>query len=224
MHLTRAREIEREVVRTPIVFLPFDLLRLNGHDLTGLPLRQRRELLEQVASDLDAPVRVPPVFDDLDAALAAAREYGLEGIVAKDPSSRYRAGLRSASWLKLKNTHTQEVVLVGIRPGKGNREGTIGSLLLAVPDGPALRYVGRVGTGFTDRMLRDLTARLDPLRTDATTVEGVPAADASDAEWVRPELVGEVEFADWSPSGSLRHSRWRGLRPDKSPGEVRRES
>lgn len=224
MHLTRGREIEREVIRTPIVFLPFDLLRLNGHDLTAMPLRQRRELLEQVASDLDAPVQVPPVFDDLDAALAAAREYGLEGIVAKDPASRYRAGQRSASWLKLKNTRTQEAVIIGIRPGKGNREGTIGSLLLAVPEGPALRYVGRVGTGFTDRMLRDLATRLDPLRTDSTPAEGVPAADAADAEWVQPRLVGEVEFADWSPGGSLRHSRWRGLRPDKSPDEVRRES
>lgn len=224
MHLTRAREIEREVIRIPIVFLPFDLLYLNGHDLTGLPLRQRRELLEQVVGDLDAPVRVPPVFDDLDAALAASHEYGLEGIVAKDPASRYREGQRSASWLKLKNTRTQEVVIIGIRPGKGNREGTIGSLLLAVPDGPALRYVGRVGTGFTDRMLRDLTARLDTLRTPHTEVEGIPAADASDASWVRPELVGEVEFADWTPGGILRHSRWRGLRPDKTPEDVRRES
>ena len=224
MHLTRAREIEREVVRTPIVYLPFDLLHLNGHDLTGLPLRQRRELLEQVVDGLDAPVRLPPVFDDLDAALSAGREYGLEGIVAKDPASRYRAGIRSASWLKLKNTRTQEAVIIGIRPGKGNREGSIGSLLLAVPDGPALRYVGRVGTGFTDRMLRDLTTRLEPLRTDRTDVEGVPPADAADALWVRPELVGEVEFADWTPGGILRHSRWRGLRPDKTPDEVRRES
>ncbi|OJU41417.1 MAG: ATP-dependent DNA ligase [Microbacterium sp. 69-10] len=225
MHLTRGREIEREVVRTPVVYLLFDLMRLDGHDLTRMPLRQRRKLLEQLASDLDAPVQVPPVFDDLDAAMEMSGRYGLEGVVAKDPESAYRPGARSTSWLKLKHTRTQEVVVVGIRPGQGNRRDGIGSLLLAVPDDDgALRYVGRVGTGFTDRMLSDLNARLDPLRTSTPGLDGVPAPDASDAEWVRPELVGEVEFANWSPSGILRHSRWRGLRPDKSPEEVRRES
>ncbi|UNK71981.1 ATP-dependent DNA ligase [Microbacterium sp. H1-D42] len=221
MHLTKAREIEREVVRTPIVFLLFDLLRLDGHDLTGLPLRQRRELLEQLASDLDAPVQVPPVFDDLDTALALSREYGLEGVVAKDPASAYQPGIRSGSWLKLKNTRMQEVVIVGIRPGQGNRTGVIGSLLLAVPgDDGALRYVGRVGTGFTDRMLRDLDRLLQPLRVDAPPLHGVPAADSSDALWVRAEVVGEVEFANWSPGGILRHARWRGLRSDKSVEDV----
>ncbi len=225
MHLTRGREIEREVVRTPVVYLLFDLMRLDGHDLTRMPLRQRRELLEQLASDLDAPVQVPPVFDDLDAAMEMSGRYGLEGVVAKDPGSPYRSGTRSSSWLKLKHTRTQEVVVVGVRPGQGNRREGIGSLLLAVPDDDgALRYVGRVGTGFTDRMLSDLRARLEPLRTGSPGLDGVPAPDASDAEWVRPELVGEVEFANWSPSGILRHSRWRGLRPDKSPEEVRRES
>jgi bifunctional non-homologous end joining protein LigD len=226
MHLTKGREIEREVVRTPIVYMLFDLLRLDGHDLTGMPLHRRRELLEQLAADLDAPVQVPPVFDDLEAALDASREFGLEGVVAKDPASRYRPGRRSGAWLKLKQTHTQEVVIVGIRPGQGNRRSGIGSLLLAVPSDKApagLRYVGRVGTGFTDRMLRDLAAQLERLRVQTAPLE-VPSPDASDALWVRPELVGEVEFANWSPGGILRHSRWRGLRPDKSPDEVRVES
>ncbi|KQZ22310.1 non-homologous end-joining DNA ligase [Microbacterium sp. Root553] len=224
MHLTRPREIEREVVRTPIVFMVFDLLRLNGHDLSAMPLSQRRTLLDDVIADLDAPVQVPPVFDDVDAALAASAEFGLEGVVVKDPASRYRPGQRSPAWLKLKHTRTQEVVIVGIRPGKGDREGTFGSLLLAVPDAGDLRYVGRVGTGFSDRMLRDLLARLTPLRIDAAPLDGVPALDASDALWVEPDVVGEVEFANWTPDGVLRHSRWRGLRPDKSPAEVVVES
>ncbi|KQR36914.1 non-homologous end-joining DNA ligase [Microbacterium sp. Leaf159] len=224
MHLTRPREIEREVVRTPIVYMVFDLLRLDGHDLSSMPLSQRRTLLEEVVSDLEAPVQVPPVFDDVDAALAASDEFGLEGVVVKDPASRYRAGQRSPAWLKLKLTRMQEVVIVGIRPGKGDREGTFGSLLLAVPDSGRLRYVGRVGTGFTDRMLRDLLARLAPLRVESAPLGGVPALDASDALWVEPELVGEVEFANWTPDGVLRHSRWRGLRPDKSPDEVVVES
>ena len=224
MHLTRPREIEREVVRTPIVYMVFDLLRLDGHDLSSMPLSQRRTLLEEVVSDLEAPMQVPPVFDDVDAALAASDEFGLEGVVVKDPASRYRAGQRSPAWLKLKLTRMQEVVIVGIRPGKGDREGTFGSLLLAVPDSGRLRYVGRVGTGFTDRMLRDLLARLAPLRVESAPLGGVPALDASDALWVEPELVGEVEFANWTPDGVLRHSRWRGLRPDKSPDEVVVES
>lgn len=224
MHLTRAREVEREVVRTPIVYLVFDLLRLDGHDLMSMPLSRRRTLLEEVAADLDAPIRVPPVFDDVDAALAASDEFGLEGVVVKDPASRYRAGQRSPAWLKLKHTRMQEAVIVGIRPGRGDRESTFGSLLLAVPDAGRLRYVGRVGTGFTERTLRDLLTRLAPLRMDEAQLDGVPALDASDALWVRPDLVGEVEFANWTPDGVLRHARWRGLRPDKSPDEVVVES
>lgn len=226
MHLTRPREIEREVVRTPIVYMLFDLLRLDGHDLTDMPLRQRRTLLQDLAEGLDAPVQIPPVFDDVDDALAASREFGLEGVVAKDPASRYRAGQRSPSWLKLKHTLMQEAVIVGIRPGRGDRESTLGSLLLAVPDsaGGPLRYVGRVGTGFTERTLRDLLSRLVPLRVSSAPLAGVPALDASDALWVRPELVGEVEFANWTPDGVLRHARWRGLRLDKTPGEIVRES
>lgn len=226
MHLTRAREIEREVVRTPIVYMLFDLLRLDGHDLTGIPLHQRRTLLDDLIADLDAPVQVPPVFDDVDDALAASDDFGLEGVVVKDRDSRYRPGTRSPSWLKLKHTRMQEAVIVGIRPGKGDRERTLGSLLLAVHDSPGspLRYVGRVGTGFTERILRDLLDLLEPLRTKTAPLDGVPAPDASDALWVRPEVVGEVEFANWTPDGVLRHARWRGLRPDKSPDEVVRES
>ena len=223
MHLTRPREIEREVVRTPIVYMLFDLLRLDGHDLTSMPLRQRRTLLEDLVDDLEAPIQVPPVFDDVDAALTASEQFGLEGVVAKDPGSRYRPGLRSPAWLKLKHTRMQEAVIVGIRPGKGDRESTLGSLLLAVPDpeaGCELRYVGRVGTGFTERILRDLLDRLEPLRVPSAPLDGVPVPDASDALWVRPELVGEVEFANWTPDGVLRHARWRGLRPDKTPDEI----
>ncbi len=222
MHLTKAREIEREVIRTPIVYYLFDLLRLDGHDLTGLPLRDRRALLETLAEGSDAPIVVPPVFEDLDAALETSRAFALEGVVAKESGSAYRPGVRSGSWLKLKHTRTQEAVIVGIRPGKGDREGGIGSLLLGIPDAEAgaLRYVGRVGSGFSERTLRDLSARLEPLRTKAAEVAGVPAADARDALWVEPVLVGEVEFANWTPDGILRHARWRGLRPDKTSEEI----
>lgn len=222
MHLTKAREIEREVIRTPIAYYLFDLLRLDGHDLTGLPLRDRRALLETLAEDSDAPIIVPPVFDDLDAALETSRAFALEGVVAKESGSTYRPGIRSGSWLKIKHTRTQEVVIAGIRPGKGDREGSIGSLLLGIPDAGdgKLRYIGRVGTGFSERILHDLSARLEPLRSTSTPLTGVPSADARDALWVQPILVGEVEFANWTPDGILRHARWRGLRGDKSIEEI----
>jgi len=224
MHLTKGREIEREVVRTPVAYHLFDLLRLDGHDLTGMPLRDRRALLETLGGSADHPVLVPPVFDDVDAAMRTSRELELEGIVVKASGSKYRSGIRSGDWLKIKHTRTQEVAIAGIRPGKGNRAGTFGSLLLGVPDADgALRYVGRVGSGFDDRTLRDLLARLTPLRTGENPLEGVPDADARDALWVRPELVGEVEFAGWTSDGSLRHARWRGLRPDKDVADIVRE-
>ncbi|WP_194422013.1 ATP-dependent DNA ligase [Microbacterium abyssi] len=224
MHLTKAREIEREVVRTPIAYHLFDLLRLDGNDLTGIPLRDRRALLETLGESADRPVIVPPVFDDLDAAMQISRELELEGIVVKGSGSRYRPGTRSGDWLKIKHTRTQEVAIAGIRPGKGNRAGTFGSLLLGVPDADGrLRYVGRVGSGFDDRMLRDLLGRLEPLRTDENPLGDVAPPDARDAQWVRPELVGEVEFSEWTSDGALRHPRWRGLRPDKEVADIRRE-
>ncbi|WP_417510666.1 ATP-dependent DNA ligase [Microbacterium sp.] len=224
MHLTKAREIEREVVRTPIAYYLFDLMRLDGHDLTGVPLRNRRALLETLAESAEGPIIVPPVFDDLDAAMQTSRELELEGVVVKASGSKYHPGIRSGDWLKLKHTRMQEVAIAGIRPGNGNRAGTFGSLLLGVPETDGtLRYVGRVGSGFDDRMLRDLLTRLTPLRTDQNPLEGVPAPDARDALWVRPELVGEVEFAGWTSEGSLRHARWRGLRPDKNVADIVKE-
>src|SRR5690606_29052988 len=124
---------EREVVRTPIAYYLFDLMRLDGHDLTGVPLRDRRSLLETLAESAEGPILVPPVFEDLDAAMQTSRELELEGVVVKASGSKYRAGIRSGEWLKLKHTRMQEVAIAGIRPGNGNRAGTFGSLLLGVP-------------------------------------------------------------------------------------------
>ncbi|MER7797625.1 ATP-dependent DNA ligase [Microbacterium sp. NPDC096154] len=222
MHLTKQGEIAAETRRTPARLYLFDALAADGADLTRRPLAERREVLERIARAAGAAIDVPPVFDDIDVALAIAREHDLEGVVAKDPDSLYRAG-RSDRWMKLKLTRTQEVVIAGIRPGRGGREGTIGSLLLGVPDEDGFRYVGRVGTGFSERALRRLWDQLEPLRTDENPLHGVPRPDTRDALWVRPELVGEVEFAEWTPGGNLRQPRWRGLRADKSPADVVRE-
>lgn len=223
MNLERAADIAREARRTPVQYYLFDVLAHDGDDLADLPLHDRRDVLEAVAAASIGSVVVPPVFDDVDAALETSARLRLEGIVVKDPRSRYLRGSRSESWLKVKNTATQEVVIAGIRPGKGGRSSTFGSLLLGIPGGDGLRYAGRVGSGFSDATLAALMKRLLPLRTDENPLVGVPPLDARDALWVRPELVGEVEYGEFTPGGILRHPRWRGLRPDKSPADVRRE-
>ena len=223
MNLERAGDIAREARRTPVRYYLFDILAHDGDDLADLPLRERRDVLESVAAASADPIAVPPVFDDVDSALETSDRLRLEGIVVKDPGSRYLRGGRSDAWLKVKLTRTQEVVIAGIRPGKGGRSTTFGSLLLGIPDEGGLRYAGRVGTGFSDSTLKALMTTLLPLRTDENPLVGVPPLDARDALWVRPELVGEVEYGEFTPGGILRHPRWRGLRPDKAPSEVRRE-
>ncbi|MFL0412131.1 ATP-dependent DNA ligase [Microbacterium paludicola] len=223
MHLTKSAEITAETRRTPARLYLFDVLAADGEDLTGRPLSERRDVLERIAADAGAAIDVPPVFPDIDVALDLAREHDLEGVMAKDPDARYRPG-RSDRWLKLKITRTQEAVIAGIRPGKGGRSGSIGSLLLGIPDDDGLRYVGRVGTGFSERALGRLWDQLEPLRVTESPLHGVPPLDARDVLWVRPELVGEVEFTEWTPGGSMRHPRWRGLRPDKDARDVVLES
>lgn len=223
MNLERAGDIAREARRTPVRYYLFDVLSHDGDDLVDLPLRERRDVLEAIAEASVDAIGVPPVFDDVDAALDTSTQLRLEGIVVKDPSSRYRRGERSEAWLKVKITRTQEVVIAGIRPGKGARSGTFGSLLLGIPGPEGLQYAGRVGTGFSDSTLAALMKRLLPLRTDENPLTGVPPLDARDALWVEPTLVGEVEYGEFTPGGILRHPRWRGLRPDKSPRDVRRE-
>ncbi|MFS0867174.1 ATP-dependent DNA ligase [Microbacterium sp. 179-B 1A2 NHS] len=220
MHLTKPREIAREAERIPVTFMLFDVIEVDGKDAAPLPLSQRRELLDAIAADTIPAIVVPPVAGDVDDALATARQLGLEGVVVKDPSSAYRRGVRSEQWLKVKLTLMQDVVIGGIRPGKGGRNGEIGSLLMGVPTEDGLHYIGRVGSGFSGATLSRLAAALEPLRTDENPFVDIGRVEASDARWVRPELVGEVEFAEVTSGGTLRHARWRGLRSDMSPGDV----
>jgi len=156
--------------------------------------------------------------------MGAARDQRLEGVVAKRIDSTYQPGRRSRDWVKVKIMRTQEVVVVGWAPGKGRRGGTIGALLLALPGPDGLRYAGRVGTGFTDAALAELAAQLAPLgRTSSPLADAVPRAQAVDAHWVEPRLVGEVAFTQWTTDDRLRHPSWRGLRPDKDATDVVRE-
>ncbi|MEU4446433.1 non-homologous end-joining DNA ligase [Actinosynnema sp. NPDC050801] len=222
MHV--ARPGDDLLARVPVVYYAFDLVHLDGRSLLGVPYSERRAELAALGLGDLAEVRVPPSFTDVDGrdVLAVAADYGLEGVVAKRVTSRYEPGRRSAGWVKAPLVRTQEVLIGGWRPGDGRRAGTIGSLLLGVPSDAGLRYVGKVGTGFTHSTLLDLQERLRPLaRTASPFVGPVPAEHARRAHWVRPELVGEVEYRTWTTDGRLRHSSWRGLRPDKDPDDVR---
>lgn len=214
--------------RTPVSYLAFDLLYAGGRSLLKVPYDERRGLLEEVDFDrAGARAACPPAFEgDGAAAMAASEAQGLEGVVAKKRDSSYEPGRRSASWVKAKHVRMQEVVVGGWRPGEGRRHGGFGSLLLGVPDDAGrLVYAGHVGTGFTDQVLDELFARLQKLATSrAPFADEVPRAHAKDAHWVRPVLVGEVAFTEWTKDGRLRHPVWRGLRPDKTPGDVLRES
>jgi bifunctional non-homologous end joining protein LigD len=213
---------------TPVHYYVFDMLELDGKDTTRLPYRQRRELLTDLFGLIEDaeehPVLVlPPSFTDISGTelLDTARAHRLEGVIGKLVESRYEPGRRSRSWIKTPLVDTQEVVIGGWRAGGGRRAGTIGSLLLGAQSPTGLRYLGHVGTGFTDAMLHDLSTRLTPLaRPDSPFDAPIPKEHARDAHWVQPELVGEVEYRQLTNDGLLRHSSWRGLRPDRDPDEI----
>lgn len=226
-NLTKAGDVAAARAKVGVELMLFDALSVRGRSLVRRTYDERREILEDLV-DGSGTVHVPPAFDgDLAGAVATSRQLGLEGVVAKRRTSTYTAGRRSRSWIKVKHSHTQEVVVIGWRPGHGDRSHLVGSLLLAVPDDEGLRYVGRVGSGFTEKDRRDLVTRLGRIERVTNPALDVPAADASDARWVTPHLVGEVDYADWTSApegdGKLRHAVWRGWRPDKSPEDVRRE-
>lgn len=202
----------------------FDILYLNGTSLVGTPWSSRRELLDELAPAFRGSryVEIPPLLPGPgSAAVAYSREHDFEGVVAKRRSSTYQQGRRATSWLKHKNWSDIEVVIGGYRPGRGNRSDTIGSLILGLPEETGLRYVGRVGTGFTEAQLKALAEELHPLEiTRSPFVEALDRPVASTAVWVLPKLVGEVRFMDWTSTGHLRHPSWRGIRRDKLPGDL----
>ena len=223
MNLSREGDVEKARKKTKVVFMAFDLLELDGESFVGKTYDERRQLLEKhVKSRGEA--QVPPAFDgDERAALQASRELRLEGVMAKKRDSTYLPGKRSRAWLKLKHHKSQEVVVGGWREGKGSRANRIGALLLGIPGANGLEYVGKVGTGFGDKELERMLARFARLERATSPLEGVPSIEAKGAHWIRPSLVGEVEFAEWTSTGRLRHPSWRGWRTDKKPSEVRPE-
>jgi len=211
---------------TPIVYEVFDLLELEGEPLVDLPLRDRRARLEALLDSRNRTVRLSEEFEDGRALYEAAREQGLEGIVAKRLDCPYRQGRRTREWLKIKTHGRQEFVIAGYTKGQGRRSGRFGSLVLGVWRGDELSYVGNVGTGFTDKDIDELLARLRSLEqreAPFAAVPKLPKVKKADVVWVRPELVAEVEFVEWTHDGRLRAPSFQGLREDKPAREVHRE-
>ena len=157
-------------------------------------------------------------------ALEIARRQNWEGVVAKKRDATYQPGRRSSAWIKDKLWLTQEVVIGGWRAGTGGRTSGLGALMLGVPDDDGLQFVGRVGTGFTEKELAMLRATLEPLHTsESPFATKLPTQDAKGVTFVRPELVGEVRYSERTGDNRLRQPSWRGLRPDKEPADVRWE-
>jgi len=223
MHVRRSMEARRLAAAAPVTYLAFDVLRLWGVDLTDRPFSERRATLERL--EIAGPHwTVSPLFDDGPATAQAARENGLEGVVAKRLSSVYRPGARTADWIKVRFSHRQEFVVGGWEHGEGGRTGGIGSLLLGVYEGAELVYAGQVGTGFTAAALRGMEKRLRPSVVTTSPFAAMPPdVRGRLITWVRPEVVVEVEFAEWTVEGRLRFASFQGIRTDKRPEEVVRE-
>lgn len=226
MHVRDPDQVARLRGISPVTYVVFDVMHLDGHDLTSLTYRERREILAALSLDTAAESWTCPDYQAGHGAdlYEATLRLGLEGVIAKRLDSRYRPGRRSPDWIKAKHVRTQEVVIGGWTPGDGRRRDTFGALLLGVPGDGGLEYIGHVGTGFSDRALTDMRARLDAAPADRSPfTDRIPKSATAGATWVRPVIVGEVGYTDLTPGGILRAPTWRGLRPDKEPGEVRTE-
>ena len=225
MHVSSASQAALLAGQTPVTYLVFDLLQLDGRPLFDLPYPDRRALLDELG--LAGPYwQTPPSFpgEDFSAVRAVSVEHHMEGVVAKRLDSGYPRGSGPIYWRKIKNVRRQEAVVAGYKPGKGNRTGQVGSLLIGVHDDSGLIYAGHVGTGFSVETLRMLGERLEPLRRADSPFDGpVPPEHARTAVWVEPRLVIEVAFDRWTRAGRMRAPVYKGLRDDKDPADVIRE-
>ncbi len=207
--------------RIRIYYYLFDLLHLDGKSTTGVPLKWRKRLLRDAIEFSDPLRNTPHRVKDGIAAYQAACERGDEGVIAKLADSKYDSG-RSANWLKFKCVRDQEFVVGGYTAPKGSRVG-LGALLIGYHDGRDLAYAGKVGTGFDEATLRRLHNRLSAIKQDAPPFTRGLRHEAG-VTWVRPELVVQIGFTEWTRDGMLRHPRYQGLRTDKDAGDVIRET
>lgn len=244
MGLSDPLRIRARVNETPVTYVAFDLLWLDGNSLCEEPYNRRRELLTEL--DFDGPSWQTPSnhLGDGEGLLEVVRKRGLEGVVAKRLDGVYRPGRRSADWVKVQNRRRQELLIGGWMPGEGLRAKSVGSLLVGYWDttpeeatalgrAQQLVYAGGVGTGFTDETLTMLSKKLAPLERTTKPFElgwdpeykyGARARQRGGLHWVEPELVAEIEFLRWTHEDTLRAASFKGLRDDKSPAEVTREA
>src|SRR5215469_7301263 len=212
----------QEGARKPLTYFAFDLLHLDGHNLRGLPLVDRKAVLAQLLKSVDGDVRLSEHLEaDGERVLRKACELGAEGIISKRAASPYISG-RGGDWIKLKCLQEQEFVVGGFTEPSNGSHG-IGALLLGYYDAVRLVYAGRTGTGFTEKTHKSLRDQLDKLRQSATPFDNPPAEARTGAIWVKPTLVAQVNFANWTADGVVRHAAFKGLREDMSAREVGRE-
>ncbi|MGZ5374578.1 MAG: ATP-dependent DNA ligase [Aeromicrobium sp.] len=213
-------EMQNRARSTRVEFWAFDVLYLDGRSLLKAKYSDRRRLLEALASG--GGLIVPDLLSgNGPEALEHARKQRWEGVVAKKRDATYQPGRRSSSWIKDKIWNTQEVVIGGWRKGEAGRSSGIGALMLGIPAEGGLQFVGRVGTGFTEKELTKLKGVLKPLETDESPFNTrLSKLDARGVTFVRPELVGEVRYSERTSDDRLRHASWRGLRTDTEPSEV----
>lgn len=232
VHTTSARAAEQLRATRPASYLAFDLIRLEGMDLTALPWEARRSALEDLLQDAGVPsVQVSPVYDDGPQLLAATADQGLEGVISKRRRATYQEGSRSADWLKFPHRDTMSVVIGGWRPQTGTA-GRLGAVHVGLPatdeDGmplltdeghPRLVYVGRVGSGLAGRAGATLAARLEEVpRTAYPFTEAIPRAEAAGSTWLAPQVVIDVASLGITPGeGRLRQPSYQGVRADLSP-------
>jgi bifunctional non-homologous end joining protein LigD len=217
MNLTSAGEIDRIRKRIPVEMVAFDLLWLDGEDLTGEPLSERRQRLSSVVMEDRGLHLVYSLPDEGIKFHEAAKGLGLEGIIAKRAASKYLPGKRTDEWRKIKLLKHQDCVVLGWTPGQRGRSGSFGALLLGAYRDGELIWIGQVGTGFTDKMLRDLMERLEEHETDQPPIPDPELRKVKGARWVRPELVCVVEYLQMTAVGKLRAPSFKGLRLDKLP-------
>ena len=218
MHVRSAAEARRLAADTPVTFMAFDLLRRYGVDLSGRPYAERRATLERWGAERP-DWTISPMFDDGAATTAAAREHGLEGVVAKRLGAPYRAGARSPDWRKLRFVRAGDFVVVGWE-ASGDRPGELSSLVLGYhPAGGMMTYAGKVGSGLSSQIATRLQAEL-VARTGCPLPHPPPRTAGRAVHWVEPRLVVEVEFASWTTEGRLRHPVFRGVRKDKRADEA----
>jgi bifunctional non-homologous end joining protein LigD len=217
MNLASPSEIERIRKKIPVEMVVFDVLWIDGEDVTGRPLSERRARLKELVME-DAGLRmIYWVEGDGLAFYQAAKKLEMEGIIAKRASSRYQPGRRTDDWRKIKILQTQDCVVLGWTPGQGGRADSFGSLLVGAFIGAKLTWIGQVGTGFTDRMIAELMPRLRELEEPRPAIDDPALRKVKGAHWVRPELVCVVEYLQMTNVGKLRAPSFKGFRTDKLP-------